>query len=72
MSYEVCEHGQMKRKCDICSLRADVKELEAERDRYRELVSIIEVQAVNSIEPGWVMIPAVEWSQAWERFHRCA
>jgi len=35
MSYEICEHGQMKRKCDICSLQADMKELEAERDRYR-------------------------------------
>ena len=39
-----------------------VKELEA-------LVSTLEVQAVNSIEPGWVMIPAVEWRQAWDRFN---
>ena len=58
----VCEHGSMKRKCLVC-------ELTAERDRCKELISTLEIQAVQSSEMDWMMIPSVEWDQAWERFH---
>ena len=58
----VCEHGSLKRKCLVC-------ELTAERDRCKELISTLEIQAVQSSEMDWMMIPSVEWDQAWERFH---
>ena len=41
-----------------------IEELTAERDRYREALTTLEVQAVPEIAPDWVGIPTVEFDAA--------
>lgn len=41
-----------------------------QRNEYRDAVSSLEVHAVNSVEPGWVMIPGTEWRQVFDRLNR--
>ena len=41
-----------------------IEELTAERDRYRDALTTLEVQAVPEIAPDWVGIPTVEFDAA--------
>jgi len=46
-----------------------IEELTAERDRYREVLTTLEVQAVSEIAPDWVGIPTVEFESAMKVMH---
>ena len=46
-----------------------IEELTDERDRYREVLTTLEVQAVSEIAPDWVGIPTVEFEAAMKVMH---
>lgn len=56
---DVCEHGSLERKCEICDRDKRIAELEAALDDLR-------TQAVER-EYGWMMVPKVEWNQTFKR-----
>ena len=46
-----------------------IEEMTAERDRYLEVLTTLEVQAVSEIAPDWVGIPTVEFESAMKVMH---
>ena len=48
---EVCEHGSLKRKCQICELKERVEELE---NRLRDIGDIAHAQSTGPAEPDWL------------------
>lgn len=76
----ICEHGSMRRKCDICELLGDVRDLEAKvteltAERDGLLAADVEYDAANrdweqatSHDPG--DISDAQWKKIADRFER--
>ena len=47
----VCEHGSLKRKCQVCELTERVEELET---RLRDIGDIAHAQSTGPAEPDWL------------------
>ena len=76
-------HCPADKPCDRCVAERRIEELShayavqglaledltAERDRYREALTTLEVQAVLEIAPDWVGIPTVEFEAAMKVMH---
>jgi hypothetical protein len=55
MSDLVCEHGSLRRKCEICERDERIVELERELEEARKALLWVAVQGKPAPWPNWVV-----------------